>query len=391
VPALVVVAEKTAQPVLTLHTRPEAWRLFLDGGPAAAAREASTVTRGAAVEEHAVEWLSTAPGPATALQLQLVPQLNLNVGTEYGSYEYSAALLVLASVPLWRGGQLIASTQQRVARSDQADPWGAFPDLLQPEGLQALMLHQSLWLGQAAYLGGGVGRFEYGALGVEGEALIFVPGRDDVVRLRGRQLELLPEMPLGADVQSWLSYRWVATPSTWVEVGWQRHTDLRSGPLATVSRWWGDFGVHLNYRRSGERQFAGLDLSFPITPRAAPAHRRVQVSGPSQWRIGQRTRITDSSTANNWIEPRAAREYSPAWNLEAQVFNSGRLGAAYVLENVARMREAFHRFAPAESHESPVKPTTTEYPHEPNTSTPTPRRPDAGSLRPGHLGADRVR
>lgn len=342
---LVVLAERTAQPVLTLTTNPDVWRSFLDGGSSVSAREATTLTRGSALASDTVDWLANVPGPATPLQLQFVPQVNLNLGTEYGAYEYSLALQVLATVPLWPGGQVIASTQRRVARSDQADPWGAFPDLLQREGLQALMLHQSLWLGSYAYLGAGIGRLEYGALGVEGEALVFVPGRDDVIRLRGRQLELLPEMPLGADLQQWASYRWVASPALWVEAGWQRYSDLGTGPLLTVSRWWGDFGAHLNYRSSKGRRYAGLELSFPITPRAAPASRWVHVSGPSQWRRGQRTRLTDSSNPKNWIEAGAAREYSPAWNLESQVFNSGRLGPEYLLQNLPRMREAYHRYA----------------------------------------------
>lgn len=351
---LIVVAEKTAQPVLTLLTSPEAWRKFLEGGSAASAQEATLVSRASAIAPHAVDWLSDAPGPATLLQLQFVPQLNLNTGTEYGAYEYSLALQLLATAPLWQGAQIIASTQRRVARSDQADPWGAFPDLLQREGLQALLLHQSLWLGHHAYLGAGVGRLEYGALGVEGEALVFVPGRDDVIRLRGRQLELLPQMPLGADLQQWASYRWVASPSTWVEAGWQRYSDLGTGPLLTVSRWWRDFGVHLNYRSSKGRRYAGLELSFPITPRAAPASRWIHVSGPSQWRRGQRTRLTDSSNPKNWIEAGAAREYSPAWNLETQVFNSGRLGPDYLLQNLPRMREAFRLYAPPQPEPRPT-------------------------------------
>jgi hypothetical protein len=353
VPALLVLAEKTAQPALTFRTDPGAWRGFLAGGSPEVARRATQVTRASALNEYEVDWLSDAPGPASLLQLQLVPQVNLNVGTEYGAYEYSVALQWLASVPLWRGAQLIASAQQRVAASDQASPWGAFPDLLHPEGLRAFILHQSLWLADLAYVGGGIGRFEYGALGAEGEAMLFVPGRDDVIRVRGRQLQLLPEMPLGADLQQWLSYRWALTPSTWVEAGWQRYSDLGTGPLLTVSRWWRDVGVHLNYRSSRGRKFAGLELSFPLTPQVGPATGAVHLSGPSQWRRGQRTRLTDGANANNWIEPNAAREYSPAWNLETQVFYGGRLGPAYVLQNVPRLREAFERLASPGTHPRP--------------------------------------
>jgi hypothetical protein len=108
--------------------------------------------------------------------------------------------------------------------------------------------------------------------------------------------------------------------------------------------------VHLNYRISRGRRYAGLELSVPLTPRAVPTLGWMHISGTPQWRRGQRTRLTDSTTANNWIEPGSAREYSPAWNLDTQVFYGGRLGPAYVLQNVARMREAYERFAPPGTH-----------------------------------------
>jgi hypothetical protein len=180
-------------------------------------------------------------------------------------------------------------------------------------------------------------------MGVESESNLFVPGRDDVIRVRGRLLELLPQMPLGADAQQWVSYRWVVNPKTWVEAGWQRYGDRSTGPMLTVSRWWGDVGVHLTYRKGGIRQYGGLEVSIPLTPHRTPTlGGRVSVAGAAHWRTGLRTRITDKYTAGNWVEPNAVPEYAPAWNLENRILSGGRLGSGYTLANVARLRHAFN-------------------------------------------------
>ncbi|MGA0807378.1 MAG: hypothetical protein ACO3PV_12790, partial [Pseudohongiellaceae bacterium] len=292
------------------------------------------------------------PGPATRLQLRLSPNLAYTVGTEFGAFDYSLALRLAATAPLWPGAQVIANLQQRISVSDQARDGGVFASLRQPQGLQALALHQTLWLGRHAVVGGAIGVFEYDAPGVEGEALLFVPGRDDVVRLRGRQLERRPGMPAGGQFQQWASYRWAPSlegwaRDTWVEVGLQRYPDQSSGPMVTVSRWWGDFGAHLTYRKGGVRQYAGLELSLPLTPRAAPQVGPVQILGASQWRTGLRTRITDAASGGgNWVEPGIVRDFSSAWDIEFHSLDAGRHGAGYVARHLPRLREAWLALRP---------------------------------------------
>jgi hypothetical protein len=346
---IVAVALKTGQPVLTVSVGAQAWRDFLGDGRAGPAREAMQVWRGAWVDEAAVDWLADRAGPATRVHVRLTPELSYTVGTEYGAVHHALAGRASVSAPLWTGARLIVDVQQRLAVSAQATETGVFASLRPPNGLQALALHQSLWLGQRAVLGAAAGIFEHRAPGVEGEALVFVPGRDDVLRLRGRRVKLQPEMPLGSDLQQWISYRWVPSfagwaRDTWVEFGAQRYNDGSSGPMLTVSRWWGDFGVHLTYREGGVRRFAGMELSFPLTPRVAPRTGPVQFSGPSQWRQGLRTRLTDSQTAGNWVEPRALRDLTLALDIEARNLDAGRLSPVYTTDNALRLLEARHLF-----------------------------------------------
>ena len=342
---LVVTTLKTGQAVLSVEVAAAAWRDYVREGRAGSVHETLKAHRGGRLDSRRVDWVSDQPGPATAMQIRLWPDLRYAVGTEYGAFDYSVAARTSVTVPLWAGAQLLANAMTRVAVSDQATPTGAFAALRQPEGLRALALHQTLWLGRHVMLGGAAGVFEYDAPGVEGEALLFVPGRDDVLRLRGRELVTQPNMPQGADFQQWISYRWVPggtawTRNVWVEFGAQRYADRSHGPMLTISRWWGDLGAHLVYRKGGERQFAGLELSVPLTPRAAPQTGPVQILGASQWRQGLRTRITDKHSAGNWVEPNSVREYAPAWDLDSRSLDAGRLAPAHLRAHLPRLREA---------------------------------------------------
>lgn len=349
---IVVSTLKTGQPVMTLSVEAEAWRQFVRDGRVGPLRASLQTQRGSGFDPRRVDWLSDRPGPATRLQLRLSPNLAYTVGTEFGAFDHSLALRLAATAPLWPGAQVIANLQQRVSVSDQARDGGVFASLRQPQGLQALALHQTLWLGRHAVVAGAIGVFEYDAPGVEGEALLFVPGRDDVVRLRGRQLERRPGMPAGGQFQQWASYRWAPSfegwaRDTWVEVGLQRYPDQSSGPMVTVSRWWGDFGAHLTYRKGGVRQYAGLELSLPLTPRAAPQVGPVQILGASQWRTGLRTRITDAASGGgNWVEPGIVRDFSSAWDIEFHSLDAGRHGAGYVARHLPRLREAWLSLRP---------------------------------------------
>ena len=339
---LVVVAHRQGLPVLSMRTEPEAWREYLVSAAPGPLEAVTRVQRAGTATSFQVDWLSDTPSPATRLQLQLSPELNYAVATEYGVFDYSLAGRVRATAPMpWKGGQLVATVQGQFADSVNARPGGAFPTLAHEQGLQALAVHQTLWLGRRAVLGAAVGRFEYGAFGAEGEALIFAPGRDDVIRLRGRLLDKTASMPRGFDQNASAIYRWVGSPSLWAELGWQRYTDGSTGPAMSLVRWWGDVGVSMNYRKGGNAQFAGVSVNFPLTPRAGMRMREdsfLHVEGKPSWRQGLRTRV---GALENFVAPRAVRDLELAWDLDSQALNAGRLGPEYVMGQLGRMREAF--------------------------------------------------
>jgi hypothetical protein len=341
---VMLVALKAAQPVLTLRTPMAAWRQFMTDGLPGPLRASMQVVHGDGLGPTPVDWLSDAPSPASVAQVRLVPVLANSVGTEFAAFDYALAARAELGVPLWAGGHMVATAQQRLFESRNAADGRPFSAMRAGQGLRTLALHQSLWWGQQALLGAAAGLFEGKAAGAEAEMAWFVAGRDDVVHLRGRLLDRnLPSQFLSR-ASGGATYRWASWSDVWVEGGWQRYTDGSSGPSLSISRWWGDVGLHLNYRRGGDRQYAGLEFSFPLTPRLAPATGRIQWLGASRWRHGIRTRITDSGTAANLVEFEAVRDFRPSWSLMNETLDGGRSGPAHVLGGLLRLRESATRW-----------------------------------------------
>ncbi len=320
------------------------YRAFLRDGDAAQARGSLAVDRLPAYSTGEVKWLNPTPTRRTPLRVEVKPELLFFQGTEVGTWDYTLAANVQAYVPLWRGAELYTSYIERLSNSDNFEPGFAFGAFRQRNGLKVAAVQQTFWLGQHVHANVGVGRYNYDAWGVQGEATVFVPGRDDVIRLRGGVYERQPGQNRRQTVPASATYRWVPQPNTWVEAGVQQYSDGFRGPSVVLTRWFGDVGVHLFYRRSGDAQFAGLQLSVPLTPRQGMAPGLVQLGGTSRFNQGVRTRLVDSSTSINFIQPTAALDMQLDYNAEQRQFNSGRSSQRYFVGQLHRMREAFYLY-----------------------------------------------
>ncbi len=321
------------------------YRAFLRDGDAAQARGSLAVDRLPAYSPGEVKWLNPTPTRRSPLRVEVKPELLFFQGTEVGTWDYTLAANVQAYVPLWRGAELYTSYIERLSNSDNFEPGFAFGAFRFRNGLKVAAVQQTFWLGQHVHANLGVGRYNYDAWGVQGEATVFVPGRDDVIRLRGGVYERQPGQNRRQTVPASATYRWVPQPNTWVEAGVQQYSDGFRGPSVVLTRWFGDVGVHLFYRRSGDAQFAGLELSVPLTPRQGMAPGLVQLGGTSRFTQGVRTRLVDSSTSINFIQPTAALDMQLNYNAEQQQLNGGRSSQRYFVGQLHRMREAFYLYA----------------------------------------------
>jgi hypothetical protein len=322
-----------------------AYRSFLRDNQAAPVRSSLSVTRAPVYQDDEVQWHNTTPGERSRLRIELKPEIDYALATEFGLFDYSAALNTQGIIPLWQGAEIYTSYIKQLANTNNVEQGRVFQSYRQRDGFKTVALHQSVWLGKAVHANIGIGKYNYDSKGVQGEASVYVPNRDDVVRLRAAQYQRLAGQTSNQTRPMAATYRWVPSPNTWIEGGYQSYSDGSRGPSLMLTRWFGDVGAHLVYTRGGVSQFAGLEISIPLTPRRGMEPGIFSLAGTSQFTKGVRTRITDGNTSTNNVDTRAARDFALAYNAEQRELNLGRQGPAYISSQIYRMREAFYLYA----------------------------------------------
>ena len=321
------------------------FREFLRDGVATPVRDSLIWDRLAVYDPADTRWLDGAPTAHSRVRVELKPDLNYTLGTEFGAFDYSLAANLQAKVPLWQGAQLQGSFVQQFANSPNAADGGFFDSLRQRNGVKSLALQQSFWMNKGILANLAVGRFHYDALGIQGEAMAFVPGSDNLLRARAAAYDREPGGLIGRERTVAASYRHALAPAMSIEAGVQKFGDGSYGPTVEWTRWFGDVSVQLFYRRGADRQFAGLQLSLPLTLRRGMASGPVVFSGVSQYTQSIRTRITSASESANLVQPSAVRDLALETSMDIDQLNAGRINQRYLASQTHRMREAFYLYA----------------------------------------------
>lgn len=321
------------------------FRAFLRDGDEMNVRTSMAFDRAPEYREVDVKWQDSAPSYRSPVRVEVKPELNYTLGTEVSTFDYSLAANVQAMVPLWRGAEVYTSYIQRVTNSRNMDEGAVFQNSRHKNGLKVVSLQQSFWWTDRVFANVGAGRFNYGAWGVQGESTVFLPGGEDTVRLRASLQQKKTVSGFTPDPALSAAYRMALTGTTWVEAGLQQYNDGSRGPAFAFKRWFGDTSVQVFLRKGGGRSFAGLELSFPLTPRRGMEPGPLHLSGTSQFSQGIRTRLTTSGSPANSVEPNAVRDLPLDYNAEVRQLNAGRLGQSYLIGQVQRMREAFFMYA----------------------------------------------
>jgi Exopolysaccharide biosynthesis protein YbjH len=322
-----------------------AYRSFLRDNQAAPVRSSLTVTRAPVYQDDEVQWHSAAPSERSKVRIELKPEIDYALATEFGLFDYSLALNAQSIIPLWQGAEIYTSYIRQLANTANVEQGRVFQSYRQRDGFKTVALHQSVWLGKAVHANVGVGKYNYDNKGVQGEATVYVPNRDDVVRLRAAQYQRLAGQTSNQTRPMAATYRWVPSPTMWIEGGFQSYSDGGRGPSLALTRWFGDVAAHLVYTRSNVSQFAGLEISIPLTPRRGMEPGLFSFAGTPQFTKGVRTRITDGNTSTNNVDTRSARDFAAGYNAEQRELNLGRQGQAYYSSQIYRMREAFYLYA----------------------------------------------
>lgn len=341
------VTHKAALPVAASTVDVVAYRTFLRDGQAGGVRAAGLqMVRGAQAHTAGTTWLAgSADAVAAPVRLEIRPLLNYTLGTEVGAFDHSLAANFRLSTTPWPGALLYGDWVQRVSHSDNMEPGQLFAAQRHRNGLSALALQQSWWPHPAVFVSGGLGLYRYSYAGVEGEAIAWVPGRDDTIHLRGQALQRVEDDVAQRSVRALSGiYRWVWRPDTWIEVGAHGYTDGSAGPSLGLTRWFGDVSLGLVARRGGRNNFVGVELSLPLTPRRTDSWGPLQVAGTARYVQTYRMRLAARDNRGH-LSPQAVRPADLALRPEVEWLNAGRLSTDELSRQLPRMREMFYLHA----------------------------------------------
>lgn len=323
----------------------QAYRLWLrDPSEAAAVRATLGFGRLAAYDADGVRWLDRRPVVTNRVRVAVRPLLNHTVATELGLYNYSVAAQARVATTLRPGMQLYADLVQPLANSDDTEPGRAFGSIKHQAGVQNLALQQTFWVNPRVLASVGVGRYQYDRFGAEGEAVWFLPWGEDTVHLRGHTARRISaaDLPGARRNDAWsASYRWRAASDTWLEGGIHQYTDGSTGPSVNFTRWFGDVAMNMFAARGGSNTFVGLELSLPLAPREGMKAAPLQFTG-ARFTTGLRTLLTNGGNTGNYVRVDAVRPAAPAFQLEAEQLNAGRITPDYVRDRIGRLRESFY-------------------------------------------------
>jgi len=339
------VAVENALPLYETAVDVAEYRQFLRTGLGAAVSDSLRWSAAPTYAAGAVQWAQARPGPAARVRVTLRPELRTTIGTEFGALDHALAANLQVVVSLWAGGQVLATGMAPLGNSPNMDENGLFGVFKPRSGLKTLALQQTVKLGDQWLNRVSVGRFQYEANGAEIDSVLQAPWADGEWRARAAWYDRIPGALVWADRASSVSYRHALAPATFVEMGAHQFTDGTRGPSVEWTRWYGDVGVQLFYRKGGSVRFAGFELTFPLTPRQGMKPGAGFFGGTGHHPQAIRTRLTDAASPGNYITPGGVSPLRLELGLDETHRNAGRVSQAYWLSQINRMREAFYTYA----------------------------------------------
>jgi hypothetical protein len=294
------------------------------------------------------------------------PSLVSGVGTDFGMFDASLALVSHLELPLWHGGALSAVHMTQLTETEDFKDDRYFDDWKQKTGLQEYSLHQTFALPYNIKNMTFAGRYRksYNFLANEvrwqsGNGI----HRVNLLTAKYENQEIAERKPYqGCNIlflACWPSeeaaerevmlgtYRYYSTKfdaSAKIQVGqyWQQD----KGFSFKLERMFDDVTINLTYKNTKidnkkSNQFIGLGFSIPLTPRKDHSNRYVQIRGIPKWDYTIETLVGLEGRKLNDLTPGTGDTARMFYNLDNFYANYDRLGEAYVYDNASRLKQAF--------------------------------------------------
>jgi hypothetical protein len=294
------------------------------------------------------------------------PSLVSSVGTDFGMFDASLALVSHLELPLWSGGALSAVHMTQLTETEDFKDDRYFDDWKQHTGLQEYSLHQTFALPYNIKNMTFAGRYRksYNFLanevrwqssnGIHRVNLLTAKYDNQEIAKRKpyQSCNILfiacwpPEEVIEREVMLGM-YRYYSTKyQTSAEIQIGKYWQQDRGVIFKLERMFGDVTINLSYKNTKidnkkSNQFISLGFSIPLTPRKDHSNKYVQVRGIPKWNYGIETLVGLEDNKLNDLTPGMGDTAPMFYNLDNFYANFDRLGEAYIYNNASRLKQAF--------------------------------------------------
>ena len=293
------------------------------------------------------------------------PGLVTRVGTEFGAFDASLALISHVEVPLWPGAAVTAQHTKQVAETKDFEDGEYFSDYKQKTGLKEYSFHQTFSLPYSIKNMSSLGRYRdtydyfsnevrWQSYGGSHKVNLFTARYENQVTPEREHYQgcniLFPACWKEAEPQErdvviakYLYYNAHFDASAEVQVGqyWQQD----KGVVVKLERMFGDVTLNLTYKDTKvdnveANQFIGIGFSIPLTPRKDYNNKYFQVRGKPKWRYSVNTLVGKD---HNRLTPGSGDTSQRFYNLDSAFYNNNRLSSEYIYGNSNRLRQAYYQ------------------------------------------------
>ncbi len=298
-------------------------------------------------------------------RLTFWPGIVSRIGTEFGVFDASVALISHLEVPLWPGAAVTAQHTKQVAETTNFEDGEFFADDKQTTGLKEYSFHQTFSLPYSVKNMSSLGRYrdtyDYFANEVRWQSYggshrvnLFTARYENQITPERKHYEgcniLFPACwkkvePQQRDVvvAKYLYYNSHFEASAEVQVGqyWQQD----KGVVVKLERMFGDVTLNLTYKDTKvddeeANQFIGLGFSIPLTPRKDFNSKYFQARGKPKWSYSVNTLVGKD---HNNLTPGSGDSTQRFYNLDGVYYNNNRLSSEYIYGNANRLKDVYYQ------------------------------------------------
>ena len=290
------------------------------------------------------------------------PSLVSAVGTEFGMYDVSLALVSHLELPLWPGGALSAMHMSQLAETEDFKDGRIFANRKQKSGLQEYSLHQTFALPYNIKNMTFAGRYRKSYNFVANEVR-WQNGdgthRVNLLTAKYENQDIAESQPYpGCNIifiACWSPkglaqrevmmgmYRYYSSKfDASAEIRYGQYWQQDKGVMLKLERLFGDVTVNLNYKNTKvdnqkSNQFIGLGFSVPLSPNKDHSNKYVQFRGKPNWNYTINSLVGEA----NVLTPGTGDTARMFYNLDNFYYNLDRLGKKYIYNNASRLKQAF--------------------------------------------------